>query len=247
MSERTLCRHPGLANRWGALGTTVVGLIVLSLSGCTSMATRLDRGIQRIATARSFTSWNLRSAVGTPREASISRAFQLASLSNQELHRIMKTHPSPTPSTLCGRWNGINKGIGASMIGLVQDIKVLECDGNCVRGYNIMVEQVSVWDVYCHGWRPIRDPRTNAPKTIGNFVAVTSSRTNANRCALTLDYTVANNRWFDPSRFLIDELVVIDDDLLLGRANAKLGSMNIPIAFFVLERAQTCHRCDDGA
>ena len=199
----------------------------------------LQRTLDRSAAKLSFISWNLRAKVVEPRESAQSRAFRIAALSNRELYRLMETRPAPDLATISGKWNGINKGVGSAMFGLMQDVKVLEGEG-CVTGYNILVKQVSIKALPCRGWQPERDPKTCKPKTMGNFVAVAPTCCGELGHTVKLDYTIAENPWYDPSRFLIDQLVAIDHDLLLGRATAKIGSMQIPVAYFVLSRAPEC-------
>jgi len=106
-----------------------------------------------------------------------------------------------------------------------------------VSGYNILVKQVSINDLPCRGWQPECDSNTCKPKTRGNFIAVAPTCCGKLGHTVKLDYTIAENPWYDPSRFLIDQLVAIDDDILLGRATANIGAMHIPIAYFVLTRA----------
>ena len=85
------------------------------------------------------------------------------------------------------------------------------------------------------------DPKTCKPKTMGNFVAVLHRPVAVNLGMPLSSITPSlENPWYDPSRFLIDQLVAIDNDLLLGRATAKIGSMQIPVAYFVLSRAPQC-------
>ncbi len=222
-----------------AIVALLVALYLLIPIGCATNKHRFQAVLDRSASKRSFLSWNLRSFIGTPREAKQSRAFQIASLSNRELDQLMRNRPAPDLDTLAGKWYGINKGFGSALIGLTQDIKVLENNG-CVTGYNISVKQVAIRDLPCRGWRPQRDPRTCQPKTMGNFIAVAPCSSCRLGRPVKFDYTIAENNWYDPSRFLIDEIVAIDEDLLLGRATAKLGSMQFPVAYFVLMRGPQC-------
>jgi hypothetical protein len=210
-------------------------LCLLGSLGCQSThQQRLDHAQARM----SFVSWNLRAAIGTPQEACSCRAFELASLSSRELGELMKTQPAPDLNTISGSWYGINKGLGPALAGITQDIKVFNACGECVQGHNIVVHQVPISELGCRGWRPELDPTTCQPKRVGNFVAV------GPQCygdPVQLDYTIAENPWYDPSKILIDELVVIDSDLMLGRADAKIGNSRIPIAYFVLFRPNGAH------
>ena len=222
-----------------ALLAMLLGAITCSNFGCASRR-NVHSSLDRSAAKLSFLSWNLRSLVTKPRETRQSRAFRIASLSNRELYRLMQTRPAPDLTTISGKWNGINKGVGSAMMGLMQDVKVLEGDQR-VCGYNILVKQVAIVDLPCRGWQPVRDPKTCQPKTMGNFVAVAPTYCGKLGHTLKLDYTNAENLWYDPSRFLIDELVQIDNDILLGRATANIGTMHIPVAYFVLTRARECN------
>lgn len=221
-----------------SLTMTVTFLLSFTL-GCSVQKQRLQSSLERSAAKRSFVSWNLRAMVTEPREAAQSRAFKIASLSNRELYQLMVTRPSPDWSTISGNWNGINKGVGAAMMGLMQDVKVLE-GSECISGYNIVVKQVPIGALPCRGWQPERDPTTCKPKTMGNFVAVAPTYCGKLGHAVKLDYTIAENPWYDPSRFLVDDLVAIDEDILLGRATAKIGALHVPVAYFVLVRAPQC-------
>lgn len=225
--DRCAC---GWKPRWSLLISLLIFCVVST--GCQSLSNIRDRTGARL----SFLSWNMRSVVATPYEAKHSRAFQIASLSNRELDDLMSCKPAPDLQSLEGSWKGINKGMGAAFLGLTQDVKSFQTNGECVHGYNNMVYQVPIRDLSCRGWRFVRDPDTCKPKTMGNFIAVQRCDGDTHKPLTRLDYTQATNPWYDPSRFLIDELVVIDDDVLLGRANAKIGLVEIPIAYFVLFR-----------
>ncbi len=166
----------------------------------------------------------------------------MASRSPQELGQLMDSESAPSPDELIGTWYGVNKGYGAAMAGLHQDVKVFERCGAVVSGYNILVEQVAVEDLSCKGWRSKIDPKTCLPKTMGNF-AVKVCKNECGKLVLLLDYGQAKNPSFDPSRFLVDELVVIEPGLLLGRARVQMGLLNMPVAYFVLTK-EALHRTD---
>ncbi len=143
---------------------------------------------------------------------------------------------------LDGRWHGINKGAGAAAIGLTQDIKVFSVSGTCPTGHNVAVHQVSIDELDCRGFQPKISRLTGCEKTMGNFVIIPHTKS----CEpLKLDYTQADNSSLDPSRWLVDELVMIDHDMLLGKAYTKVGQHLMPVAFFVLTRAESLD-CDQG-
>ncbi len=193
------------------------------------------------------------------------RALHVMGLSKWELDCLMRSSRGPQLHEVCGQWKGINKGLGPALAAITQDIKVLgadcqfescdvlsdtSCDHNqklddacdgcvsatqtiCGRGYNIQVHQVGLCDLECHGFKPVTERGSCEPKTMGNFVI----HAPAAYCKpMLLDYTAADNPLTDPSRVLIDEIVVLDDNLLLGRANIKLRDSLMPIAYFVLYR-----------
>ncbi len=169
--------------------------------------------------------------------------LSLASRKNEELSRLMESQPAPRPSDLIGTWYGVNKGIGPALAGLHQDVKVFRSQGSTVSGYNIMVEQVSIEDLNCKGWKAKRNPNTGVPKKMGNFI-VESCNSHCGRRILRLDYGKAENPLLDPSRHLVDELVTIDGGLLLGRAYIHIGDLEIPVAYFVLSREAGAAECD---
>lgn len=197
--------------------------LLMTTSACVSPSVR-----------RSAIRWNLRSQQNTETTCH-SSALSLASRSQEELGRLMESQPAPEPLELVGTWYGVNKGFCAAMAGLHQDVKVFYACGTGVSGHNILVEQVAVEELACKGWRPKRDRATGLPKQMGNFVVETCN----NRCGkgkLQLNYSKAENPTLDPSRFLVDELVVIEPGLLLGRARVQIGAMDLPVAYFVLTR-----------
>ncbi|MCC6512268.1 MAG: hypothetical protein IT423_24430 [Pirellulaceae bacterium] len=178
------------------------------------------------------------------------RALELAGRSAFELDCLLSHRPAPDWATLEGRWHGINKGVGAAVLGYTQDIKVFVTSGPCPYGYNLAVHQVSLDDLACRGFRPELDPLTGRAKRMGNFKIIVPD---SNCQPLRLDYSLAANDWHDPSKRLVDDVVMIDEGLLLGRASIKIGSHLMPIAYFVLSRAQhtecdasdSCAACDE--
>ncbi len=183
---------------------------------------------------RSAIRWNMQSQTSEKTNGH-SSALRLASRSQEELGRLMESQPAPEPSELIGTWFGVNKGYGAAIAGLHQDVKVFHACGTGVSGHNILVEQVAIEDLACKGWRPKRDRATGLPKQMGNFVVETYDKA-CGKGKLQLNYSRAENPKLDPSRFLVDELVVIEPGLLLGRARVQIGAIDLPIAYFVLTR-----------
>lgn len=224
--------------------------LLLGMTGCRicnnshPIADAVIHTSDNLASRATFLKWNMRTKCdSTDCLTRCSRALQLASHSAFELDSMMTRYPAPSIDMLEGRWHGINKGVGAAAIGLTQDIKVFSVNGPCPKGHNVAVHQVALDELDCRGFQPKISPLTCCEKTMGNFVIVAPCAT----CEpLKLDYTQAENSPTDPSRWLVDELVMIDHDMLLGKAYVQVGRSRMPVAFFVLVRAGAsgCDSCD---
>lgn len=222
--------------------------LLLGITGCRicnnshPIAETVIHASDNLASRATFFKWNIRNKCDSSDCLTrSSRALQLASHSTFELDSMMARYPAPSIDMLEGRWHGINKGVGAASIGLTQDIKVFRVQGPCPKGHNVAVHQVAIDELDCRGFEPKISPLTCCEKTMGNFVVVAP----CSSCQpLKLDYTKAENSLADPSRWLVDELVMIDHDMLLGKAYAKVGQSLMPVAFFVLVRANASS-CDD--
>ena len=220
--------------RFSVRGLNVAFLVCSFVMACGCVAPGVRRSAIR---------WNLQSQCHS-NSTNCSKALELASRSQKELGKLMQSETAPTPDELIGTWYGINKGYGAAMAGLHQDVKVIEKCGAGVSGHNILVVQVPVEDLQCKGWRPQRDPKTGLPKTMGNFT-VQICENECGKKVMRLDYSQVENRAGDPSRFLLDELVMIEPGLILGRARVRFGWLDMPVAYFVLMRGQPNHiDCD---
>ena len=145
---------------------------------------------------------------------------------------------TPEPHELVGRWRGVNKGI-VEIAGYRQFIKEVTptcCD---LWGDNILVEQVSNEMLRSIGWAPIAGPpeqgylsrqgfyQVQSPHGIGRF-----------KHGAVFSYRDGANERLDPVRVLVDKVVVLDHNHLLGRATANFGPIRIPLAYFTLERIQ---------
>ena len=51
-------------------------------------------------------------------------------------------------------------------------------------------------------------------------------------------YRDGDNEKLDPARLLVDKLVVLDSNHLLGRVTANFGPVQIPLSYFTLERVR---------
>lgn len=196
------------------------------------------------ATVRSTVRWNLNPGSVASQSGPVQRALQLAAKDTTELERLMKCCDPPELCSLIGAWNGINKGVGAAAIGIHQDVKVFESCGNRIIGHNILVEQVPVEEIASRGWQPKRHFIDGQTKTIGNFVVTRERDERSCRQKMVLDYSLAKNPMLDPSRYLIDELVEVSPNLLLGRARVRIGLVDMPVAYFVLTRFTQCDETD---
>jgi len=203
--------------------------------GCSASLSNSRGFWNRIEERQSYIAWNWRSSTGKPPDVCAPRNVQLASLPSSELKQLLAASPPPCPSSLDGSWLGINRGIGSAIAGKTQYIKELHADSSrpCAIGYgsNILVERLPVELLHHQGWRPLVDRKTGCVKRQGRYAIVARGKTE-------LDYSLGENPFWEPSRFLVDEIVQIDDGLLLGRAYFKFGYVRIPVAYFALERLQ---------
>ena len=207
------------------------GCLTATTIGCVSPGVRL-----------SSVRWNHQQDIVGTKSDSGSRVLKLAGRSTESLERLMEKCPAPYEDELEGTWYGVNKGYGAALAGLHQDVKVFHCSGGQIFGHNILVKQVRVEDLACEGWEPKTEFGTQEPKKMGNFAVKTCVNDHGKR-TLLLDYSQGNNPALDPSRFLVDELVVVEPGLMLGRARVQVKDIGLPIAFFALSRERTT-QCD---
>jgi hypothetical protein len=212
------------------LGMVWLGLVV----GCQNTPKAAGRFADRLRTNRSVVTWNYRTALGVPSSTASPRAVELLTQPRRQLDGWLESCPAPTPATLHGQWRGINRGIGISLTGVGQFIKDFDtqatgCDAVIGRGSNILVEQVPIEQLGCRGWQPRIDQQTGDFQRRGDFAIVA-------REATVLDYSMGSNPGWDPARWLVDELVQVDADLLLGRAYLQWGRLRVPVSYFTLQR-----------
>jgi hypothetical protein len=152
-----------------------------------------------------------------------------------DYRRMFKCGTTPTTEDLVGQWKGVNKGV-VELVGYKQFIKEIK-PGNCViSGDNIMVGQVSEDLLRCVGWQPKLDPCTGEAERRGKFAICPPHGRGAFKHGVEFNYRYGGNRKRDPVRLLVDRVVKIDDNHLLGRATANFGPFHIPLAYFMLER-----------
>ncbi len=141
---------------------------------------------------------------------------------------------TPKLHELKGHWRGVNKGI-ATMVGYRQFIKEIQPCGSVYFGDNIQVHQVSSACLRCIGWQP----KVDADGTIkrhGKFAVQPPNDRGPFGHGVVFSYRDGGNRKSDPARLIVDKVVKIDDNHLLGRAVARLGLIQVPLAYFMLER-----------
>lgn len=202
-------------------------LLIGSFAGCGVVRQRVEMPLAKV----SFLSWNCTGARPQVCDQTLATSLDLLRLPTEQLNRLIQDANGPSPEEIDGAWLGINKGCGAAMAGWMQDIKVFKTVDGQRRGYNIAVHQVPIGRLECSGWRPKTKLLSNQPKTLGNFCVIEP------KCdcqPLVLDYTLAGNPVYDPSHVLVDDLVVIQEDLILGKASAMVAGKKIGVAYFVL-------------
>ncbi len=161
-----------------------------------------------------------------------------------DYRRMFKHGRTPTPAELQGMWRGVNKGI-VTLVGYKQFVKEIQPCGSILIGDNIQVHQVSNDMLRCFGWQP-KIQTDGQIERLGKFVVKppkSSTRLGHRRLSpfahgAEISYRDGGNDPHDPVRLLVDRIVMIDDNHVLGRATAKFGLVQIPLAYFVLERIQ---------
>lgn len=143
---------------------------------------------------------------------------------------------TPAPHELLGRWRGVNKGI-VELAGYRQFIKEIVATPCNIAGDNILVHQVSNDMLRSIGWAPragmpeegyvsrVAPFDIEAPQGIGQFSHGAIFR-----------YRDGGGELKQPVQILVDKVVVLDRNHLLGHVTAKFGLVQIPLAYFTLER-----------
>jgi len=159
-----------------------------------------------------------------------------------DYRRLFLQSQPPSPDELVGQWRGVNKGI-VTLVGYRQFIKEVQPCGQILIGDNIEVEQVSENVLRCFGWQPKFDEAGQLLRE-GKFVVYPPGRRklqlpSAFDHGAEINYRDGGNRRSDPVRLLVDRVVKLDNDHLLGRATARFGICQIPLAYFILERVSS--------
>ncbi len=166
---------------------------------------------------------------GRPSEMMDTRNFTLL-----QYRCLFRQGTTPAPHELVGVWRGVNKGI-VELAGYRQFVKEITPAGNVIIGDNIQVHQVSNQMLESMGWQPKFEPNGELERR-GKFVVQPPQGIGAFRNGVVFSYRDGGNPPGDAARLLVDKVVRLDDDHLLGRATAKFGPIQIPLAYFVLER-----------
>jgi len=154
----------------------------------------------------------------------------------KDYRRMFRCGQTPTSADLVGRWRGVNKGI-VEFAGYRQFIKEIKPECCSLSGDNIMVHQVSNDLLRCCGWQAKSDPASwDGYERKGKFAIGGAGGIGPFKHGVVFSYRKGGNRKLDPVRLLVDRVVKIDDNHLLGRATANFGPLRIPLAYFVLER-----------
>lgn len=143
---------------------------------------------------------------------------------------------APQPRELVGRWRGVNKGI-VELVGYRQFIKEVAPTPCDLRGDNIVVQQVSNDLLRSIGWAPVAGmPEEGYVSRVGAFQVQQPRGVGAFKHGAIFSYRAGDNKKLDPCRLLVDKLVVLDRNHLLGRVTANFGPVQIPLSYFTLER-----------
>ena len=156
--------------------------------------------------------------------------------------KIMSQGVTPQPYELTGQWKGVNRGV-VEIAGFNQFIKEIQYKDGHLVGDNIQVKQVPSGKVRQQGWHPLPAPQNgryqpDAVKRVGKYAVQPPNNRGHFGNAVILSYRDGGNAKNDPARVLVDRVVKIDDNHMVGRAVANLGIVRIPISYFVLERVK---------
>ena len=175
-------------------------------------------------------------------EAASADLLRLARLPRRTLRSMMDSRPGADPMALVGwEYRGVNMPAAFAVAGIRRFIKGFHlADDGSVLGYNVAVAGASL-EV---AWQERRQPdgrRAFAPFLVS---AVDSGLPHSRYPhALLLDYGAAHDPALGPATALASRLrdYVVrvrrgSDDLLLGRAFLSFDTIDLPVAYFALER-----------
>lgn len=152
-----------------------------------------------------------------------------------DYRRMFMNGRTPDPAELVGHWRGVNKGI-VELVGYKQFIKEITPNGLCLSGDNIQVGQVNNSLLRSMGWQPKVDWNTGQLERNGRFAIKGPNGRGKFGHGAVFSYREGGNRLTDPANLLVDKVVMIGPNHVLGRVTANFGPVHIPLAYFVLER-----------
>ena len=155
-----------------------------------------------------------------------------------DYRKMFREARTPAPQELIGQWRGVNKGI-VNLVGYNQFIKEVAATPCDIRGDNIKVEQVSNDLLRSIGWAPVAGmPEEGYVSREGFFQVRPPKGKGFFKHGATFSYRHGQNKITDPVRLLVDKVVVLDRNHLLGRVTANFGVVQIPLSYFTLERVR---------
>ena len=155
-----------------------------------------------------------------------------------DYRKMFRESRTPQPHEIVGQWRGVNKGI-VELVGYRQFIKEITPTPCNLTGDNILVEQVSNDLLRSIGWAPIAGmPEQGYVSRVGAFQVQQPRGRGAFKHGAIFSYRDGDNEKLDPARLLVDKLVVLDSNHLLGRVTANFGPVQIPLSYFTLERVR---------
>ena len=155
-----------------------------------------------------------------------------------DYRKMFRESRTPQPHELVGQWRGVNKGI-VELVGYRQFIKEVTPTPCHLTGDNILVEQVSNDVLRSIGWSPIAGPPEQGyVSRVGLYQVQAPRGRGAFKHGVIFSYRDGDNKKTDPARLLVDKLVVLDSNHLLGRVTANFGPIQIPLSYFTLERVR---------
>ena len=154
-----------------------------------------------------------------------------------EYRQMYLAAPPATPQEMLGAWRGVNKG-GATLAGYRQFIKEFQQAGCTIVGENIEVNQIPSAQLRQRGWQPKFDSNTGQLERDDRFLVKPADNFGFFGRGTLLSYRDGANKPLDAIRLLVDRVVKIDDDHLLGRATVRTVFGPVPVAYFMLERVR---------
>jgi hypothetical protein len=161
---------------------------------------------------------------------------QLVAASRRERGRLFGVGGAPSLEAIVNQeYGGFNTGWVPTLFHVRKFLKAFFTEHGATYGCNTPVRQNGLQGEW------IEKPSRQNPKRFGFYSVSPATWHDRSPAlgALLLDYSRGGNSRLDPARLLRDYLVRVhpgSDELLLGKAYAKLGRVRIPVSYFVLQR-----------